>query len=189
MIRIKLFAIAILGILLSGCATQAPTLNFTPNDAPPVKNKVHAELKSITVSIAKEEEKLGDTQVGFFGNQYEQSFRTTFKDALEEAIVKSAVFNDLSDQKVSLTAKVMKFQTPSAGVTFETAMIVRYELIDRRTGQLVFRKDIESSGSVSFDYAFNGAIRSAEARNISVRNNISNFITSLEEVKLAAVVR
>lgn len=179
-----ILAATIFTIFATGCATQAPSLNFAPKDVLPAKNKVQAELKSITVSVAKEDERLGETQVGFFGNQYEQTFRSNFKDSLEEAIVKSAVFNDLAQQKVSLTAKVMKFQTPSTSINFDTHMIVRYELFDRSNGQLAFRRDIESNGTVPFDYAFMGAIRYTEARNIAVRNNIINFINSLEELKI-----
>ncbi|MBS1141705.1 MAG: UDP-N-acetylglucosamine acyltransferase [Proteobacteria bacterium] len=169
--------------LLSGCAS-APPLNFVPQDVLPAKNKVAAELKSVTVSVAKEEERLGETQVGFMGNQYELSFKTALKDALDEALLKSAVFNDLSDRKVSLTAKVMKFESPNGGITFETEAIVRYEVYDRRDGKLLFRRDISSTGSVPFDYAFAGFIRATEARNRTMRANVTNFISSLEELKI-----
>lgn len=184
----KIQFIAALGLiaLLSGCATQAPPLNFTPVDVLPAKNKVEAELKTLTVSIAKEEERLGETQVGFFGNQYEASFKQTLKDAIEEALTKSAVFNDLATKKVSLTAKVMQFQSPSAGVSFETKAIIRYEIFDRKDGKLIFRRDIASTGSVPGDYAFMGAIRYTEARNRAMRENVTQFINSLEELKVPA---
>jgi len=188
--------LSIFALTLAGCATQAPTLNFVPEDVLPIKNKVAAELKTITVSIAKEDERLGETQVGFFGNQYEVAFKSSFKEALEEALAKSAAFNDLADRKVSLTAKVIKvsltakvikFESPSGGINFDTDLIVRYELFDRASGQLVYRRDIASQGSVPFDYAFMGAIRFTEARNRAVRQNVLNFISSLEEIKLADV--
>lgn len=181
---IKKLAVLIAALaILSGC-TSAPPLNFVPQDVLPAKNKVAAELKSVTVSVAKEDERLGETQVGFMGNQYELSFKTALKDALDEALLKSAVFNDLSDRKVSLTAKVMKFESPSGGITFETEAIVRYEVYDRRDGKLVFRRDISSTGSVPFDYAFAGFVRATEARNRTMRANVTNFISSLEELKI-----
>jgi hypothetical protein len=183
--RSKFLTLLCLTVLLSGCATQAPTLNFTPNDVLPAKNKVQAELKSLTVSIAKEEERIGETQVGFFGNQYEATFKQSLKDALEEAITKSAIFNDLANKKVSLTAKVMQFETPSAGINFDTKAVIRYEIFDRSNGQLIFIRDISSSGNVPFDYAFMGAIRYTEARNRAMRDNVTQFINSLEELKVA----
>lgn len=172
--------------LLSGCATQAPTLNFTPSDVLPAKNRVQAELKSFTVSVAKEEERLGETQVGFFGNQYESNFKQSLREAIEEALTKSAIFNDLANKKVSLTAKVMQFESPNGGINFETTAIIRYEIFDRKDGKLIFRRDISSTGSVPFDYAFLGAIRYTEARNRAMRENITQFINSLEELKIPA---
>lgn len=169
--------------LVSGCATQAPTLDFVPRDVLPSGKKIDYELKSLTVSVAKEDERLGETQVGLFGNQYETSFRSSFKEALEEAIAKSAIFNDGSSRKLSLTAKVMKFQTPSIGLTFDTNMIVRYQLIDRASGKLMFTRDIESIGTVPVDYAFLGATRYTEARNRAARENIDQFINSLSGFK------
>jgi len=183
--RSSLLAVVLCAVLISGCATQAPTLDFVPREVLPAKNKVNAELKSVTISIAKEDERLGETQVGFFGNQYEATFKPSFKDALEEALVKSAVFNDLSSHKVSIIAKIMKFESPGFSVNFDTSMIVRYEIFNRDNGELIFRRDIESQGAVPGDYAFLGAIRYTEARNIAGRNNITNFISALEELKIA----
>jgi uncharacterized lipoprotein YajG len=180
------FQTVILGVfvaLLTGCAVQNPTLSFTPQDVLPSAKKIDYELKSINVSIAKDEERQGATQVGFLGNQYETSFRQTFKEALEESIAKSAIFNDLSNNKMALTAKVMQFETPSMSTQFETKMIVRYQMLNRATGKLVFTRDISSVGSVPFDYAFMGAVRYTEARNRAVRDNIVQFIQSLGEFK------
>ncbi len=171
-----------LGML--GCA-QAPTLDFVPREVRPSTTKINAEVKSITISIASEDERLGETQVGFYGNQYETSFKSSFKDAIEEAIMKSAIFNDIADLKVSLVAKILKFQSPSMGVNFDTEMVVRYELINRKDGQPIFHQDVTSNGSISGTYAFLGAIRYTEARNVAVRNNVANFIAALSAYKAA----
>jgi len=56
-------------------------------------------------------------------------------------------------------------------------------LLDRSNGKLVFTRDITSTGSVPFDYAFSGAIRYTEARNRSGRDNVQQFIGSLAEFK------
>lgn len=179
------FMLAVLSfvLMISGCATQAPTLNFVPKDVLPSGAKIDFELKTISVSIAQESERVGETQVGLFGNQYEATFKQALKDALEEAIIKSAVFNDLSNRKLSLSAKVLQFETPGISVSFETKMVVRYQLLDRSNGKLVFTRDILSLGSVPFDHAFLGAIRYTESRNRSVRDNVTQFIGSLGEFK------
>ena len=184
--RIKAW-VSILGMtfFMAGCATQAPTLDFVPKDVLPTGKKIDYELKNITVSVAKEDERKGETQVGLLGNQYENSFRQSFKDAIEEAISKSAIFNDNSQRKLTLTAKVLQFETPSVSISFETKFMVRYQLLDRSTGKLVFTRDISSMGSVTFDHAFMGAIRYTEARNRSVQSNVEQFIASLGEFKEA----
>lgn len=184
----RLVAIFIVA-LLSGCATpgptHAPTLDFAPKDVLPIGKKIEYEVKTITVSVAKEEERLGQTQIGVFGNQYESSFKSSLKDALEEAVAKAAIFNDNSNKKISLSAKVMKFETRPLTISFVTSMVVRYQLIDRENGNLIFTRDIDTSGSAPFDYSFSGSIRYAEARNRAVRENITSFISSLGEFKVA----
>lgn len=179
------FSIAVCSgvLLLSGCATQAPTLNFVPQDVLPSSSKIDFELKNTSVSIAQDGERVGATQVGLFGNQYESTFKQAFKDALEEAISKSAIFNDLSTRKLSLSAKVLQFETPGFSTGFATTMVVRYQLLDRSNGKLIFTRDITSTGEVAFDYAFMGAIRYTEARNRAGRDNVNQFITSLAEFK------
>lgn len=180
--RIAIASISFLALLgLTGCATQAPTLNFVPKDVISTGSKINFELKTISVSIAQENERVGETQVGLFGNQYESSFKQAFKDAIEEALAKSAIFNDLSDRKTSLTAKVLQFETPGMSVSFETKMVVRFQLLDRSSGKLIFTRDISSVGVVPFDYSFMGAIRYTEARNRAARDNVNQFLSSLGE--------
>lgn len=181
--RIGLFICAVVAFTITGCATQAPTLDFVPKDVLPMGTKIDFELKSTSVSIAQDGERVGPTQVGLFGNQYESTFKQAFKDALDEALAKSAIFNDLSQRKLTLSAKILQFETPSVSTVFETKMVVRYQLLDRSNGKLVFTRDIASVGSVPFDYAFMGAIRYTEARNRSGRENVQQFINSLAELK------
>lgn len=178
----------ILSAVLGGCATQAPTLDFVPTDVLPTGKKIDYELKSISVSIAKEDERKGETQVGLFGNQYEATFKQAIKDALEEAIAKSAVFNDLSNKKLALSAKVLQFETPTFSTSFETTAMIRYQLLDRSNGKLLFTRDLKSTGAVTFDYAFMGAIRYTEARNRAVRANVNQFIQSLSEFTVEPAV-
>ena len=178
----RYFAFVVI-LVLTGCATQAPTLSFVPGDVFPSKTKIDFELKSISVSIAQEGERVGETQVGLYGNQYEASFKQALKDALEEAIAKSAIFNDLSSRKLALSAKVLQFQSPAAGTTFTTTMVVRFQLLDRSDGKLLFTRDITSVGEVPFDFAFVGATRFTEARNRAARNNVNQFLQGLSEFK------
>lgn len=54
---------------------------------------------------------------------------------MQEALIKSAVFDDYARNKVLIVAKVMQLETPSSGVNFNTDMIVKYDLLDTNTGK------------------------------------------------------
>ena len=175
--------IIVLSIILTACAS-VPPLNFTPNDDD-IKIKksrtINAELKTITVSSAKPSEQIGQIQVGFGGNQYESSLKETLKSSLEESLLKSQIFNDDSDNKLSLLAKVMKLESPDGGLNFKTYTTIRYQLIERKNGHIVYDKLITSTGEIPFNYSVLGIARFHEARNISMRNNIKNFINDLNK--------
>lgn len=176
----KILSLFALVASLSACAPM-PTMNFVPDDIRPTAKKIQAELRTVSISTAKEEERQGRLLVGFAGNSFESSFKAEFKNALEEALAKSAIFDDLNDKKVSLTAKVMEHDHPNFSSTFVTTTTVRYELYDRKDGRLIFKTDITSKGETPFDYAFKGAIRATESRNRSMRNNISLFVEALQK--------
>lgn len=178
----KILMLSVLALSLTGCMA-IPPLNFTPPDGSVViekEQRIDAELKTITVSAAKANEQLGDIQVGFAGNVYEGSLKDTFKASLEEAILKSALFRDDASKKVGLIAKFMKLDTPGMSINFKTHVIVRYQIIDRSTSDIIYDKNIESVGEVPFDHAFMGAVRHSEARNRAMQNNIAKFLNDLK---------
>lgn len=169
-------------MMLEGCVSLPP-LDFAPSNIAPTGAKINAGLKGIAISFGKKKELLGEIQLGFeeiqAGNSYEASFKSTFKDALQEAIIRSAIFNDAVNRKLFLVAKVLKLETPVAGINFNTSFIVRYQLLDTSSGKEFFTQDIPSTGQVPFSYAFMGTIRYIEARNRAVRENIVLFLDSL----------
>ncbi len=167
--------------LVTGC-TQVPPMDFAPADVLPTGHKVDLGIKDISIAFGKKEERLGNIEVGFGGNQYESSFKQSFEDALQEALIKSAIFNDLAENRALLVAKVLELDSPEMGISFETDFTVRYQLLSTSTGELLFTRDIASVGSVSADYAFLGAARYTEARNVAVRENIMLFLDSLSEL-------
>lgn len=173
----------LLGLVVGLTACSAPAvLNFTPTHVVPAQQseKINAEIRSINISVATKEEQRGDLQVGFSGNEYEQSFRTTFKEGLEEALARSAIFNDESPNKLSLSAKVLKFDSPGNNTQSLTYMTVRYEFLNRKTGQTAYVVEINSVGSVPLSYAFPGVVRFTEGRNRAVKANIEKFLENLK---------
>ena len=165
-----------------GCASLPP-VNFSVPNIGVSSTKLDAELKSLTVSIARPGEATGEIRPALFVRQYGEFqpypvslYAGLWKTALEEAFNKMAIFKDDSPRKVTLAVKILKFDTPSFGAGMTTHTSARYEIIDRSDGSIIFTTDISTSGVVPFDYAFNGLVRIHESINRSVQNNIIEFV-------------
>jgi len=174
----SLFIAAIAAILLSGCGA-IPPLNFSVPNVGVSQRKIDAEMKSMTVTIARPDEKTGDLPIGM-----EQMVPQLWQTALTEALNKMAVFQDDATKKVNVSVKILKLDVPGAGASFTTETAARYEITDRKTGDIIFTQDISASGTTPFDYAFMGIARARESINRAVQNNITQFLQSLETVDI-----
>lgn len=180
---------AITAIFLLGCAPMPP-LNFSVPNAAASPKKIDAELKSLTVTIAQANEKSG--VLDFLsvnvraGNPAlgEVMVPQLWQTSLVEALNKMAIFQDDAIKKVSLSVKIVKFNTLSAGLSFITESSALYEIIDRKTGDIVFSQVISASGKSPEDAAFDGHIRRQESINQSVQKNLSQFLIILERVDI-----
>jgi len=175
----KLFAVVVFSVFAVGCSS-IPPLNFSAPNVGVSQKKIDAEMKSMTVTIARPEEKTGSLPAGM-----EQIVPQLWQTALTEAINKMAIFQDDGLKKINLSVKILKLNLPSFGATMTTESAARYEITDRKTGDLIFAQDIDSKGEVPFDYALLGVIRSRESINRSVQNNISQFLQALETVDVS----
>lgn len=171
-----LFIAVITAVLLSGCGS-IPPLNFSVPDVGVSRKKIDAEMKSMTVTIARPDEKTGDLPVGM-----EQMVPQLWQTALTESLNRMVIFQDDAPMKVNLSVKILKLNVPGAGISFTTETSARYEIMDRKTGDLIFTQDISSSGTTPADYAFMGIARQRESINRAVQNNITQFLQSLETV-------
>jgi hypothetical protein len=173
-----LVAAAITVVLLSGCGS-IPPLNFSVPNVGVSEKKLDAELRSMTVTIARPDEKTGDLPLGI-----EQMVPQLWQTALTESLNRMAIFQDDATMKVNLSVKILKLDVPGAGISFTTETAARYEIMDRKTGDLIFTQDISSSGTTPVDYAFVGVARQRESINRAVQNNITQFLQFLETVNV-----
>jgi hypothetical protein len=169
---------AIAAVLLSGCGS-IPPLNFSVPNVGISQKKIYAEMKSMTVTIARPDEKTGELPVGM-----EQMVPQLWQTALTEALNKMAIFQDDATKKVNVSVKILKLSPPGAGASMTTATAARYEIIDRKTGDIIFTQDISASGTTPYDYAFLGVARAQESINRAVQNNITQFLQALETVDI-----
>lgn len=174
----KIKALTIAAVLMSGC-TAMPPLNFSVPNVGFSQKKIDAEVKSMTVTIARPDETSGELALGI-----EQNVPQLWQTALIEALNKMAIFQDDSAKKINLSVKILKLDIPSAGASFTTETAARYEIIDRKTGDIIFTQDVTSSGTTPFGYALVGAVRARESVNRAVQNNITQFLQSLETIDI-----
>ena len=176
-------------LFLSSCLPRHKRLpvNFSAPNIGVSSTKLDAELKSLTVTVARPDEAIGKIEVPivFCDDTFDfcpiSFYVGMWKTALEEAFNRMAIFKDDSPKKVSLAVKILKFQVSEFPATHTSA---RYEIIDRSDGSIIFTTDISTSGVVPFDHAFVGVIRARESINRSVQNNIIQFLQVLETVEM-----
>ena len=171
----KIFLATLVALIISGC-TSVPPIDFTVQDVGMVSQRKNAELKSLTVGYA--------TQVQQKKVQSGYAIPGIWKEALTDALNRSLVFRDGSDQTVNLSVRITEVDTPEMGFAMTTKVSAIYEIIDRNTGDLLMAEEVRSEGVVPMDYAFMGVTRAVESLNRAVRNNIAEFISRLEGVDL-----
>ena len=173
----------IVGVLvLTGCGQPMPPLNFSVPNVGLSQQRHDAEVKSITVTMARPDEQVG--QIDHLFTEGAAALANVWHTALEEALNRSLIFRDDGAKKVSLAVKVLKLDVPAAGVTFTTEAVARYELIDRSTGDIIFTRDITASGATPIDFAFLGVVRARESINRAVQNNISLFLQDAQSINI-----
>jgi len=175
----KRLAVALAALAaLSACAPMPP-VNFSVPNVTSSTRKLDAELRSMTVTVARPEEATGKIPAGI-ENKVPQLWQT----ALQESLNKKAIFRDDAPEKVNLSVKILKFEPLAFGMSMTTEVAARYELQNRFNGDVIYSQNITSTGTVSADYAFAGATRMVESANRAVQNNIALFLQALETVDL-----
>ncbi|MEW0006874.1 UDP-N-acetylglucosamine acyltransferase [Escherichia coli] len=174
----KIILLAMIIGSLTGCAS-VPPLNFSTPNVGVSQKKIDAEIKSLTVSLARPDEQKGDITAGM------EAITPIWRESLQEALDRMTIFRDSSPNTVSLNVKVLALDVPAFGVSMTTKAIARYEIINRANGDIIYTQDIESTGTVPASYAFYGIVRARESVNRAVQNNIRQFLQALESVDLS----
>jgi hypothetical protein len=189
MTLIKSVLLLILVTVLAGCGTTPPA-NFSVPNVGLSKKKIDAEMKSLTVTVARPDEKTGDLDLNMVSMDFNGQGASAgdlatpqlWQASLTDALNRMAIFNDDSAKKVNLSVKILKLDVPLIGASFTTETTARYEIMDRKNGDLIFSQEISSSGTTPMDYAFMGIARMRESINRAVQNNITQFLQALETV-------
>ena len=175
-------------LLFSFGCVSLPPVNFSAPNIGVSSTKLDAELKSLTISLARPDEAIGKIEVPLVWCHGDfcpiSLYVGVWKTALEEAFNRMAIFKDDSPKKVSLAVKILKFH--SVFPIHHTS--ARYEIIDRSDGSIIFTTDISTSGEGPFklDPLAEDVLgsRAVDGINRSVQKNIIQFLQALETVDI-----
>ena len=173
--RFGLLIFLAVSAFLAGCAAPPP-LNFSVPDVGVSTKKIDAEVRAITVTLARPDEKKGDLPLGSEG------ITNYWKESLQEAIDRMAIFKNKKKNKVSIQVKILGFDIPSFGASMTSSAIAKYEIINRNDGSIIYTQDISSKGEVPFDHSLIGMTRARESINRAAQNNIKQFLQAIELV-------
>jgi len=148
-------------------------LNFSVPDISPSARKVPAEVKSITVALARANEQETVFQPG------QETLTPIWKVGLEEALNAAAIFRDDSSTKVAIAVKILKVNVPALGGDFTVTAAALYQVTDRATGSTLYSERLETTGTTPLGFAFLGLARAREAVNRAVQANIAKFIATV----------
>jgi len=163
---------------LVACNPPQP-LNFSVQNVQVSPVVADADLRGITVTPGAPNERMGALPPAV------ASITNNWKEATQEALARTAIFNDDSRHHVNLEVKILELEAPSMGITFQTDTVAAYSIVDRNTGAVIFTQVISAQGETPMDFAFVGAIRARESINRSVQNNIAGFISAIEHSSLS----
>ena len=177
-------------VAVAGCA-EPPPLNFSVPNPGLAERRLDAEVRSITVTLARQDEQVGDIDLisiegGVISAPTGGTVAAVWRTALIEAFNRTLVFSDDGAQKVSIAVTVLKLETPLFGLSWTTETVARYEVIDRKNGDVIFAEDIAASGTTPLGEAFLGRTRERESVNRAVQNNIAEFLSAIQDSNLAS---
>lgn len=175
----KLTSLALL-LLIAGCSTNH--FQYIPEtDVTPITQaeRIPLHLGEVDVEIAKAE-----PVDHFFFNvegkgNYEPVFKKAFAEALQESLDESTLFGGTKESAI-LKATVLQFSQLSVGLQFPTTMVVRYQLVDEKSGKVLFDQEITSTEKVPVTTAYLGTTRAVDARNLAVQQNITQLLKALK---------
>lgn len=174
----RCIAVLVGGLLLGACTQGVPPLNFSVPSVQASARKVPAEMRSITVALARAEEQETVFQPG------QETLTPLWKTALEEALNNSAAFQDDAPTKVSVAVKILKVDVPGVGITFPVTTAALYQVVNRANGAVLYSERIETVGTTPSNFAFLGLARARESVNRSVQANISRFTDKVPSIQI-----
>jgi len=136
---------------------------------------------------------VGTVQGGEASSAWEGSriSASEYRLALIQALQQSNLFTEVAaeaggEADYELATFLLSQQQPAGGFGMTVDLVVRYQLIDRRTGSDVFNDKVVSSYRAGVGDAFVGTKRLRKANEGAVRENIKQLLQQIDGLSLGA---
>lgn len=182
--RIGLASALLVTAYLAGCATAANSGNMTiaTADATAARKSTPDAMKT---NVAIREVSGGkDTNPLWMSNVGSADFERALEDSLRSVGMLST---DRQSGRYQIVAQLAKLDQPLLGLDMTVTSNVTYKLIERATGKSVWEKSIATPYTAKMSDAFVGTERLRLANEGAIRQNISQLIGELQQIKVAGV--
>ncbi len=172
--KIKLLSIIVFSIFLTGCATGARIENMVYSDS---SNKTYAPELKQQVSVnevrgGKETNPMWKSQIS------NESFTFALKRSLETQGLYA------NEGKYILTVDIIDVDQPLFGPDMTVTTHIKYELTDRQSNSILFKKMILASYTATMTDAIIGEERLRLANEGSGKENIKKFLSELANLNV-----
>lgn len=171
----SLAAATLLALMLAGCSTPATRGAITPEVI--VVSKPNPFSVHIQTDGGAETDAMSGSNVS----------NADLKAAIEDAVMQSKVFKSIvqtAGGDYQLNVRVVSLSKPLFGATFTVEMETAWSLTKEADRTIVMRKSVTSSGKATMGEAFVGATRLRLAVENATRENISQGLKAVAELKL-----
>lgn len=171
-------------IWLVGCATPASSTNMTLRaaEATEVRQRTPEALKG---NVALRDVTGGkETNPAWVSNVSSSEFERALEESLRSVGMLSS---NRQTGRYQLVAHLEKLDQPFAGFDMTVTSTVGYSLVERSTGKAVWQKSLVTPYTAKMGDAFVGSERLRLANEGTIRQNISQLIAELQQLKVTAV--
>jgi hypothetical protein len=167
-------ALVVLCALLGACAANPTQVNLVPANVTRSQQPFDMELKTVTVVIADKPSNTGKVMMS-------ATFPPLWRDSLQTSVDKAGLFKDDAAKKVTISTLVTRFEFNDVGFSNTVDVDATYSVVDRSNGNTIFEKSISTTGSNNAGKTVNARERLINLWNQVTQENISIFISALEE--------
>lgn len=107
-----------------------------------------------------------------------------FSQALTQTLMAHSMLGRQEGSRYVLDIVLKDLDQPVFGLTFDVTSKVGYRLNDKKAGSVVLDTEVSATGSASVSDAFAGVERLRIANERSIKNNLQDFMTRLNQSKL-----